>query len=267
MSLRKEDPNVTDLRTITVQARHNVPQHPLKALHTALHIPREGQGKPRSAVKLKRSGGNLHLTTLLDRREGRVEPLCDLLPHPDPRKPPTDSALDYHHCFPAGLFRLNKEVLLIQDQLLFTQQSKRKVSSPASPPWRPWFSPETHFCPLLRLHCLLPSQKLLFCLVSSCTFRQPDIVPFLSCTNVRRGHILRSYDAGLSIPLCISSPLKIWSVLSGLSGHGWSEAILVAGIREGLEKLLEVGAPTIQLFNSASAAAAEDDLSHWLSYQ
>ena len=71
----------------------------------------------------------------------------------------------------------------------------------------------------------------------------------------------------LSIPLCISSPLKIWSVLSGLSGHGWSEAILVAGIREGLEKLLEVGAPTIQLFNSASAAAAEDDLSHWLSYQ
>ena len=36
---------------------------------------------------------------------------------------------------------------------------------------------------------------------------------------------------------------------------------------KGLEKLLEVGAPTIQLFNSASAAAAEDDLSHWLSYQ
>ena len=61
--------------------------------------------------------------------------------------------------------------------------------------------------------------------------------------------------------------LKIWSVFSVLSGHGWSGAILVAGIREGLEKLLEVGAPTIQLFNSASAAAAEDDLSHWLSYQ
>ena len=104
--LGEEDPDVADLRTIAVQAGHNVPQHPFKPFSPTLHLPWERQGKPRRPVKFKGGAGQLHLSTLRDWWKSGVKSFCHLLPHPDPGQPTTDSTLNYQCCFSPGFLRL-----------------------------------------------------------------------------------------------------------------------------------------------------------------